>query len=422
MENPTVYSVKEYAWKKKATIFGLYLASATLTVRFLTELMITPRVEVSNYITISAVILFLGLVFYVKKSKRYEGALFFVLTLSYGLIYIRASFTGELSSPAMAWTPVVPILSSFLLNKKYTVIIFILALICMLMTMFYPFTNILNVAPEELSNYSKFFIYLAIVTTTTLICLSHEANRVLMRKKIEEQRVSILSNSRSTELSELAASIAHEINNPLTVIKVKAKKIKSKTSDKSDQVTDSIEKIISMTDRINKVVKSMKNLSKVQRQGEEKENTNFTYIFENILTLCETKMKYSNIQFQLKNNVKDIDQYKVPIQLGHILLNLINNAYDAVLDVENKWIKVSTFINGDLLEIRVSDSGNGIARIDEKKIFNPFFTTKQDRTGLGLSTSKSNLASLGGEVILESRTNFTTFLISLTAKKSNAVA
>ncbi|ATH07600.1 hypothetical protein BIY24_06465 [Halobacteriovorax marinus] len=416
MQEKSIDSIREYAWKRRATILGLSTASAVLLLRFLSELIFSTHFDKSNYIIICTTIVLICQLIYVKKTRFYETSLFYTLLFAFIFIYARASMTGGLTSPTMAWYPVVPIISSFLLPRSKTIIIGICSVIFIVFTSQFSLVHDLNLPETPLQDYSRVLVYISVTFICTVFCLFHEDQRKKMRVKLEEQRLSILSSARNTELGELAAGIAHEINNPLAVIKVKSKKIKALNSE-NKEVLDSIEKISAMAERINKIVKSMKNLSKNQVSQERKSNENFEYIFDNVLTLCETKMKYSNIQFQLINNVKNLDKYRIPIQLGHVLLNIINNAYDAVLIEETKWIKI--FINtvDELLEIKISNSGKLIDEDKREKIFNPFYSDKDNRTGLGLSISKNNLSTLGGELKLLSDTEFTTFSITLPLKE-----
>ncbi len=414
MEDITVESIKEEAWKKKTTLFGIGVTTIVLFVRFLTETLFVQSNSKSYYITFFSAFVFLCLYLYVKKSKKYENAVFYTLIFSFTFIFSRASLTGGFSSPAMAWYPVVPIISSFILTRKHTYIICALSVFSIILTSQFSLVDHLHMTAEILTTASKILIYSSVILISTTFCLTHEKKRSDMRKKLEEQRINILSSSRNSELGELASGIAHEINNPLTVVKVKARKLKSLKQDDAE-VRDSIEKIISMTERIGKIVKSMKNLSKSQIDEKTIARENFTYIFESVLTLCETKMKYSNIQFKLINNIEEIDQYQIPVQLGHVILNIVNNAYDAVLEVDKKWIEIKVRRIDSLLEFRISDSGQGIQSTEVDKIFNPFYTDKSHRTGLGLSISKNNISNLGGELTLDTNAEATTFVITIPA-------
>jgi C4-dicarboxylate-specific signal transduction histidine kinase len=101
------------------------------------------------------------------------------------------------------------------------------------------------------------------------------------------------------------------------------------------------------------------------------------------------------------------------------LLNLLNNAYDAVKSQETRWISIDWRMAGDLAEIRVTDSGPGVPTELREKIFQPFFTTKKVGfgTGLGLSISSNILRSHQGELRLETAGGHTCFVMALPLKQ-----
>lgn len=418
MNNLSVDTIRENTWKKKAAIVSISLAAAILSIRFVTGNFLKKSSDISNYTILLCVLVLLSLLAYIKRSKEYDKAIFLGILFSFIIIYIRTSFTGGLNSPAAAWYISLPVISSFLLSRAVTYIVSALSLVFIILSSQFSLLNYINLPQEELSSISNILIYISVLLVTTIFCISHGRKREEMLAKIENQKMSILSSSRNIELSELAAGIAQEINNPLAVVKAKAKKIKHISTD-NKEIYASSEKILQMSDRISKVVRSMKNLSKAQTNEEHPPKESISYIFENVLTLCETKMAYSNIEFRVNNEIKNIDEIKVPIQLGHILLNLINNAYDAVLNVSRKWIVINIKEESGLLKFSIIDSGKGISKGNEENIFNPYFTEKQNRIGLGLSISKNNTLNIGGEISLDSNAENTTFSITIPAHRKN---
>ena len=101
-----------------------------------------------------------------------------------------------------------------------------------------------------------------------------------------------------------------------------------------------------------------------------------------------------------------------------MLLNLLNNSYDAVVDQPERWIKVDVLDKNELLEIAVTDSGPGIPAPIAEKIMSPFFTTKPPGkgTGLGLSISSNIMTDHGGSLTVDGSSPHTRFVISLLKK------
>lgn len=231
-----------------------------------------------------------------------------------------------------------------------------------------------------------------------------------------EQQQKMVYSAKMASLGEMAAGLAHEINNPLAIINGKCDSMLAKFSDGSfdqKEVESAFFKIRNAGTRAEKIMKSLKIFS-----GDETtlpfENHRFMDIFEEVSNFFSEKAKSKNIPVIVKGNF-DFKLNCNRIQIEQVLLNLINNAMDAVANVEKPEIKVITKAQDGEVQIRVQDNGYGIpAEIAEKLMF-PFFTTKPvgQGVGLGLSISKGIIESHGGKLEIESLGNPTTFLIRL---------
>ncbi len=106
-----------------------------------------------------------------------------------------------------------------------------------------------------------------------------------------------------------------------------------------------------------------------------------------------------------------------PTQISQVLLNLLNNSFDAIEERAEKWIRVRFEINSNkkILIIKVTDSGDGIPNEIVHKMMNPFFTTKDigKGTGLGLSISKGIIEEHGGHLIYNAQSKNTEFVVEL---------
>lgn len=412
-------------WKYKVAQLGLGIASVIICIRFISDLILLGPTFKSNYITLLASIFYGCLFIYVNKTKSYKTPVFIGLLTSFSIICLRAEVTGGMNSPIMSWFPVLPIISSFILSKKQTYSISVLSVLTILVISSEKVAPTLNLAIIELPVLSKIIMYSSVIILSTFICLIHEDKRMKMLKQIERQKLNLLSSSRYTELGEIAAGIAHEINNPLTVLKVKAKKIKRKaeSSDSVDANDISIDadKILLMTERINKIIKSMKNLSKNPLEDETVRREEFETVLDNVVTLCEAKVKYSNIILNIEKTDFTIGKALIPSQLGHVFLNLINNACDAISEKSERWIKINANIEGNYLIFSVTDSGKGIHKNQREKIFNPFYTDKEvgQGTGLGLSISRNIIESLGGSFYLDINHPHTCFKIVIPCEEQS---
>ena len=111
-------------------------------------------------------------------------------------------------------------------------------------------------------------------------------------------------------------------------------------------------------------------------------------------------------------------------EIVQVLLNLLNNAYDAISESSEKWIKVELKKEPKSIAIWVTDSGGGIPTEVQKKIMQPFFTTKEvgKGTGLGLSISRGIIESHHGQLILDTSSANTCFIIKLPIKQTEEAA
>ena len=107
-------------------------------------------------------------------------------------------------------------------------------------------------------------------------------------------------------------------------------------------------------------------------------------------------------------------------QIVQVMLNLINNAYDAVLSDKSAWIEISYEVTGTRLIIKVTDSGRGIPEKIAEKIMQPFYTTKAvgQGTGLGLSISKGLVEDHGGTLSYNPKSPNTQFVLELPVSQS----
>lgn len=234
-------------------------------------------------------------------------------------------------------------------------------------------------------------------------------------RTIKIQKMKMIASAKMSSLGEMAGGIAHEINNPLTIISGKVSQIRLQVaSEKMDmeKIVSDLNKIESTSKRIAKIVKGLRTFSR------ESEKDPFVVVpakelLEETLELCRERIR--NYKIELKINCPDDIQIRCrPTQISQVLMNLIGNAVDAVEPLSEKWIAIDFYREGDLVQMSVTDSGAGIPSKVVEKMMNPFFTTKEagKGTGLGLSISKSILEDHKARIVYDSLSKNTRFLVS----------
>jgi C4-dicarboxylate-specific signal transduction histidine kinase len=241
---------------------------------------------------------------------------------------------------------------------------------------------------------------------------------VKAREDLRVQEGKAQYSAKLASLGEMAAGIAHEVNNPLTIIQGSALIIESLVDQENvdiENVKLLTSKLVTTSERISKTIKSLKALS---RNGDKDpfEKISLEYIFNQCLDVCRQRCTNYEIELILPSFPDEVFFVGREVQISQVLVNLLNNAIDAVKSVEGKkWIEISYEKTDKRIDLFVSDSGLGIAVEIQAKIMEPFFTTKEinQGTGLGLSISKNIIESHGGELsLLKTRQN-TTFRIRL---------
>jgi PAS domain S-box-containing protein len=230
-----------------------------------------------------------------------------------------------------------------------------------------------------------------------------------------------MHSSKMASLGEMAGGIAHEINNPLAIIHGKSSQIlrnfeKSQNENKDieiDKVKIELKKIISTSERIAKIIRGLRSFSR-DSSADPMENCKFDSIIDDTIELCKERFKNHNIDLLLLG-YKPYELNCRPTQITQVLLNLLNNAHDAIRSLEEKWIRVDMSEESGILKIKVVDSGDGIPEQIAAKIMNPFFTTKEvgKGTGLGLSISKGLIEDHNGKLYYDNTAKNTTFVIEL---------
>ena len=226
----------------------------------------------------------------------------------------------------------------------------------------------------------------------------------------------LAESAKLAALGEMAAGIAHEINNPLTIIKGASATLVRKASENKlewEQGIKLLKVIDSTADRIAKIIKALRSYFR-DAKDDDLEEANLSDIISDTLELCRERFSISNVQ--IKVNCESILMIRCrPTQVSQVIMNLLNNAFDAVYDLDEKWVEIRSSIKNGTIHLQVTDFGLGIPKPIADKIMNPFFTTKEvgKGTGLGLSISNGILESIGGTLKFVPGASNTTFMITL---------
>jgi PAS domain S-box-containing protein len=215
-------------------------------------------------------------------------------------------------------------------------------------------------------------------------------------------REAIVQSEKMITLGELVAGTSHELNNPLAIVTGYADLLLEDKVEPEQRAK--IESIRKNAHRAANVVHSL--LAFARKRRAERVQTDANTVVEAALQLKEYDLRTSGIRVETDFGKNLSSVFADPNQIQQVLLNVLNNAQDAVLASSNqRRIHIRTEAAGGRVVIKIEDSGAGIAKEDLKKIFDPFFTTKPlgKGTGLGLSISYGIVREHGGDIEVHSQ-------------------
>jgi len=232
--------------------------------------------------------------------------------------------------------------------------------------------------------------------------------RDVTKVRLSEQK--LLQSNKIEAVGQLAAGVAHEIRNPLGLIRNYCYILKNALSEENKE--EVIEVIESSVEKASDIINNLLNFSRLS--GEEVELVNIRKFMEDILKLEHKLMSSNDIEavLECEDNISCIVNKE---SLNHIFINLVSNAVDAMPNGGKLTISCRKDV-GDKLILECSDNGTGIEKETIKNIFNPFFTTKApgSGTGLGLYLTFNEVEKLNGEIKVESEIGVgTKFIITL---------
>ena len=239
--------------------------------------------------------------------------------------------------------------------------------------------------------------------------------------EVKNQEFLIAQTAQLSALGEIAGSIAHEINNPLTIIKMASTKMQrefSKGIYSPDKMNANLDFIVDAIDRLAKIVRGLKNSS---RMGNDDpfQFVDCKYLLDDLIALSQNKVENHNIEFIINFLDEDCSVECRPHQINQILINLVNNAVDALENQSHSIIRVYYEIEDGHVNFIVEDNGPGVPIDKHKMIFQSLFTTKTlgKGTGLGLSLAKRLAEENKGNLLLDQRADVTRFILSLPRQK-----
>ena len=233
-----------------------------------------------------------------------------------------------------------------------------------------------------------------------------------MVETLHQTQQELLHKEKLASMGQLAAGVAHELNNPLGTILLFAD-VMCKENPKDDPKRKDLEVIVSEATRCKRIVADLLNFSRQQEVLAK--DTDIQALLGQVIEEVKHQPTFENVEIL---RIYDFDQEMIqadPAQLQQVFINLLNNAAEAV-DGDGTITLATRRLNNEWIEIRVSDTGCGIPEENLGKLFTPFFTTKPlgEGTGLGLSIIYGIIKMHRGQIAVQSEVGKgTTFIVTL---------
>jgi C4-dicarboxylate-specific signal transduction histidine kinase len=229
---------------------------------------------------------------------------------------------------------------------------------------------------------------------------ANEARQLAQEEREKAARAELAHVSRVTVLGELAAALAHELNQPLTAILSNAqatRRLVGSGQFDAQEIDDALGDIVDGSGRARKIIQRLRDLMRRGEISRELLDLNEVLREVEVLVRADARLHGATFVLDLAGEVLEVEGDR--IQLQQVVLNLVHNGVEALADSEGGGdeIRVATSArDGGWVEVSVSDSGPGLDDLTLERATEPFFTTKKEGLGMGLPICSSIIEAHGG--------------------------
>lgn len=243
--------------------------------------------------------------------------------------------------------------------------------------------------------------------------------------EVERKRTESLKAASMGILIDMAGSVAHEINNPLTIgigraqlLQMQLGKLDIADEKKKEKLHKDLDNIFVAMLRAEAVVSGLRAFAKDERD-KAIGALNLKDVLMMALNVCRTTITATGIEIRGDQNISgDLKILGKESLLIQVFYNILKNAKEAISNTEGGWIEIICSGNEEETKVSIKDSGTGIDEDTVNKIFQPFFTTRVAGTpGMGLSNSKDIISEFGGKIEYSKASGNTEFIVSLPCKE-----
>lgn len=247
-------------------------------------------------------------------------------------------------------------------------------------------------------------------------------DRQAAERRIEDLQTELLHASRLSVMGQMASTMAHELNQPLTAVTnylEAGRHLISSGAAPPARIADLMERAVAQAQRAGEVIRQLRQF--VSKGETERRMQSLNQLVEEALALGLVGARQSGVRVSLDLDHQLPPVLVDPVQIQQVILNLVRNAIEAMEAVDHRELTITTRRLGDTIETRVADTGPGIASHLADRLFQPFVTTKKAGMGLGLSICREIVEAHHGRLTAAARPEGgTVFCLMLPAANQEA--
>jgi two-component system sensor kinase FixL len=221
-------------------------------------------------------------------------------------------------------------------------------------------------------------------------------------RRLRELQDELLQVSRLSGMGQMASSLAHELNQPLTAVtslmQAARRMLEAGDANSVQRARETIERASQQVLRAGEIIRRLREFS--TRGETEKSVVPVDLLLSESLALARISNKFGATKVNMEI-VTDANVFIDKIQVQQVILNLVRNSLEAMEDVISPTLTVGAHATGDMVEITVKDVGHGIPADIKSRLFEPFVTTKEHGMGVGLAICRTIIEAQGGRLIAE---------------------
>ncbi|WP_434998586.1 sensor histidine kinase [Vibrio scophthalmi] len=238
--------------------------------------------------------------------------------------------------------------------------------------------------------------FLVMERTAELHAENHEREKT--EQVLRQTQNELIQAAKLAVLGQMSASISHELNNPLAAIRSFADNGRRfLAKGETERTDDNLSRISALTIRMAKISEQLKSFAR-KSDSSERHTLNLIPVVEAALALTSPQLKAKQIAVATEFTDDSVKVEVNPIQLEQVLVNLVSNAIQAIETQAERKIALSIETTDTEVHVHIDDNGDGIDDKTKMKLFEPFYTTKKNGLGLGLSISQQIMHAMEGDL------------------------